>query len=156
LIKHSFLLNLEKEYHNNLNGISEFPISPPPSSLHSVKGNKKTNSLSSFTAYSKLRKKECLIKLYEQQPLEEHLRDPIAFEYFEEFITTLHCAENLHFWSEVEKLQNLNGPLYEPIMEIYRRFFDMVNSPEPLNLSADHIAEVNGAILEKKMGKIYF
>jgi len=118
------------------------------SSDSSVKIKKKSKDLNQFRCHWQLQLK--------QSPLEDHLRDPVGLECFSEYINSIHCPENLHFWIEVEKLQTIEGPLEVSIMSIYERFFHVVNSPEPLNLRADHIVEVQLAMHEKKWDKIIF
>jgi len=55
----------------------------------------------------------------------------------------------------VEQLQKMEGSLEIPILILYNRFFDIA-SPEPLNISADHLAEVDKCIFEKKWDKNIF
>jgi len=96
-----------------------------------------------------------LEKQFKTQSLNEFLRDPLGYESFEEYLTTIHCIENIHFWFEVEQLQKMEGSLEIPILILYNRFFDIA-SPEPLNISAEHLAEVDKCIFEKKWDKNIF
>jgi len=89
---------------------------------------------------------------FKNQPLHDFLQDPIAYQYYYEYLEEIFSVEHLNFWTEVEKLNQMDGSLEEPIVEIYKRFFEL-ESAEPINITNDLLADVKKEIYNQNWDK---